>query len=185
MIEVEYRSFINKETYSTLEQEFVKYFDYIGSERQITYYLNHEVDTRVQITGKQCRFWQKLGKIHDVARQETEIILKPEDGPKLLQIFENLGYDIKIAWFRDRKSFKFKNINIELDNTVGYGLILEVEILCLENEISKSKEELIHFLESYRLPISNREVFDDAFRRYEENWRELTKDLDASWITMS
>jgi adenylate cyclase class IV len=126
--------------------------------------------------------WQKLGKIHDVARSEIEIILQKEDGEKLLYIFNNLGYNIKLVWFRERKSFKLNNINIELDNTVGYGRILEAEILCEESEVERSKVELLNFFNKYNLSISSKEVLDTAFNTYEANWASLTHGLGTSWL---
>ncbi len=184
MIEVEYRVFIDEPTFKRLETDFLQNYQFFGKEKQITYYLNHEIDTRIQLSSKQARLWQKLGKIHDVARSEIEILIPRIDGEKLLDIFSNLGYGIKVVWFRERKSFKTNSINIELDNTVGYGLILEAEIICDESEVENAKVELLNFFRKYNLSISSNEVLNNAFNIYKENWVSLTHGLDASWLSI-
>jgi predicted adenylyl cyclase CyaB len=182
MIEVEYRSFIDEKDYFKLKQQLETYFEFKGTEKQITYYLNHEIDTRIQLSEKKSRIWQKLGKLHDISRSEIDIILQKEDGAKMLQLFINLGYSVKVAWFRERKSFKSSNISIELDNTIGYGRILEVEILCEENEIERAKEDIKKIFDKFELMISSKEEFDKAYNIYKDNWLTLTKGLDEKWL---
>jgi predicted adenylyl cyclase CyaB len=182
MIEVEYRAFLDDNTYLKLEKDLNMYFNFIGLEKQITYYLNHEIDTRIQLSNNSARIWQKLGKLHDISRYEIDIPLQREDGAKMLQLFEHLGYSVKVAWFRERKSFKTKNISIELDNTIGYGRILEVEILCEENEIETSKEEILNLFKRLKLKISTKEEFDKAYLKYKDNWQVLTLGLSEHWL---
>jgi predicted adenylyl cyclase CyaB len=182
MIEVEYRLFLDKNTYNRLEKKFHKTFSFLGVQKQITYYLNDDIDTRIQISNKQSRLWQKLGNLHDISRKEIDILFSKEDGNKLLEIFENLGFSIKVAWYRERKSFKSDDITIELDNTIGYGMILEIEILCNENDIKISREKIENFLKKFHLVPSKKDLFDKAYARYQKNWKELTKNLDVFWI---
>lgn len=182
MMEVELRAFLTSELYDSLEKYLTTNCTFLGKEKQITYYLDFDVDTRIQISNKKSRIWQKLGVIHDDSRKEIDIPLQKEDGLNMLELFKNLGSKIKIAWFRERKSFTNGVLKIELDNTIGYGKILEVEILCNENEVENSKKIIQNFFKELGVDISNKEVFNESFKQYLENWINLTKRLDENWI---
>lgn len=182
MIEVEFRAFLSDELFDSLKQYLNNNCTFLSKEKQITYYLDYDVDTRVQISEKKSRIWQKLGVIHDESRKEIEIPLHKEDGLKMLEIFQNLGSNIKIAWFRERQSFTKGSLNIELDNTIGYGKILEVEILCKESEVENSKKIIQNFFKELGVEISNKKLFDESFKKYLENWTNLTKGLNENWI---
>ena len=69
-----------------------------------------------------------------------------------------------------------------MDNTIGYGKILEVEILCNEKEVEDSKKIIQNFFKELGVDISNKEIFNESFKLYLENWRILTKGLDENWI---
>jgi predicted adenylyl cyclase CyaB len=182
MIEVELRAFLSDELFDSLEQYLNNSCTFISKEKQITYYLDFDVDTRIQISEKKSRIWQKLGVIHDDSRKEIDIPLQKEDGLNMLELFKNLGSKIKIAWFRERKSFTKGVLKIELDNTIGYGKILEVEILCKENEVENSKKIIQNYFKELGVEISSKELFNECFKKYLGNWTNLTKGLDENWV---
>ncbi len=117
MLEVELRALLS-------DHDFERIRTQLGTAqpiRQITYYLDSPVDTRIQLSSHGGKVWQKLGKIHEDAREEVEVPLSSENAKRMLHLFQNMGFAIKVAWFRERRSYVRDGITIALDNTVGYG----------------------------------------------------------------
>jgi adenylate cyclase class IV len=182
-IEVEYRAFIDDKTYHSLEKIFKTKYKYLGEEKQITYYLNTETDTRIQLSNEKSKLWQKSGQIHDISREEINIYLDKDEGIKMIKIFENLGYNIEVTWYRLRKSFHVSdNFRIELDKTIGYGKIIEVEILCNESEVEASKKKIVDFFKKLGVHNQNKDVFNEAYKLYLQKWKSLTKELSSDWL---
>ena len=182
MIEVEMRSFLTDGTYHTLLRQFRVDGHDVCPVRQITYYLDSGVDTRVQISRNSGKLWQKLGKMHDAMRTEFEVALSRKDAKELLQIMENLGFAVKVVWYRERVEFNIGQLTVSLDHTIGYGRILEVEILCEESEANGSRDLLSKFLTEIGIAQSSKEEFDTAYRRYLLEWRSRTAGLSESWL---
>ena len=79
MIEVEIRSFISKEQYSSLLEFFHKGSEYLGEDEQETFYFDSPVDLRIQRNTKGAKIWLKKGKIHETQREEIEVLCKKEN----------------------------------------------------------------------------------------------------------
>jgi len=62
-----------------------------------------------------------------------------------------------------------------LDYTKGYGYIIELEKITDENEKGKTLEELKQRLNQLNISLTPKQEFDDKFKHYEKNWRELTQ----------
>lgn len=182
MIEVELRAFITSQQYDCLLQYLLKEGEEVEHTRQITYYLDHGVDTRVQIFGDGGRVWQKLGKMHQSARKEYEIIMSRSDARKMLEIFHNLDFNVRVCWFRERRKFNVGKIAVALDNTIGYGRILEAEISCEEGEVELNRQVLLDFLNKLDITPTNKQTMDMAFSDYLRTWREKTVGLHESWV---
>jgi predicted adenylyl cyclase CyaB len=184
MIEVELKCFIDEKTYDRLKDHFKAHAELLENTRQITHYLEGDVDTRVQISTEGGKVCQKLGKIHDHARSEIDVLMSQDDANSMLQIFQNMGYGIKISWFRHRLLFGQEEITMALDDTVGYGKILEVEILCEEGQTAAAEERLRNFLVNLSISLTPREVFEKAFSEYLATWKERTSHLEAGWVSL-
>lgn len=182
MIEVELRSFVDEATYARLEKHFRQTGKLTENTRQITHYLEHPVDTRIQLSQNGGRVWQKLGKMHESQRQEFEIKMSRTDAQSALEIFKNLGLGIKVSWFRHRLAFEMNGLSVTLDNTVGYGRILEVEILCEESAAAQSEAKLREFITSLGLAPAQKTDFDAAFAAYVKDWHTLTAACSAQWL---
>lgn len=185
MIEVELRCFIDEPTYDNLKQRLFSTGKLCEDTRQITHYLQHTVDTRIQFSKNGGRVWQKLGKMHDNARREIDVKMSRSDAEMMFDIFKNLDFQLKVSWYRHRMAFNVDGITVALDNTIGYGRILEVETICDGDNTATEKARLLHFLSNFGLKPSPKEAFNRAFEEYLASWKERTADLSSSWIDES
>ena len=81
MKEIEVRSFISAEVYSACRRILDAQATLVESTRQITHYLDSEVDTRIQLSTSGGRMWQKKGKMHDPSKSSQEQPLHNQDTP--------------------------------------------------------------------------------------------------------
>ena len=172
-IEVEIRSFISKEKYNELLDFFNQNAKKVKEDYQETFYFNSEQDLRTQKSNSNSKIWLKKGKIHDDFREEIELKLNKEDFEKANKIFEAIGLNTKIKWYRLRNQFNWNNIKVCLDYTKGYGYIIELEKLTNNQEKEKTLEELKNELAQLNIPLTPKQEFEDKFKYYEQNWREL------------
>ena len=173
MIEVELRSFLTKEQYDSLVCLFETYGNKIKEDEQITYYFSGAQDLRIQKSKNYSKIWLKKGGMHDDAREEIEIMMPIEEFENLERLFVQLGYEVETKWFRIRKQFLCRDIEVSLDYTKGYGYIIELERLCTEDAKEKVIEELKKKFEEIGLEVTPKEIFDEKYRYYKENWRNL------------
>jgi predicted adenylyl cyclase CyaB len=173
-IEVEIRSFIDDEKFEKLLSFFKKNARFLKDDYQVTVYFSGNKDLRVQKNRFFSRLWLKKGKIHDEVREEIEVRFKREEFEKILEILSELGFKVEIVWLRKRKEFEWNGVKVYLDDTEGYGKIIEVETYVKnENEAEEKKDELISKLESLGVKISKREEFEKKFEWYKKNWKRL------------
>jgi predicted adenylyl cyclase CyaB len=172
-IEVEVRSFITSEEHEKLLEFFKREAEFVKEDSQETFYFDCEQDLRIQRNNFFSKIWMKKGKMHDGCREEIEIKFAREDFEKLEQLFISLGFDVQIKWFRKRLEFKWHDVLVCLDDTKGYGLIIELEVMCAESDAEKEREKLAAKLESLGIKITSREEFDRRFLDYKKNWRSL------------
>lgn len=169
-IEVEIRSFIDDEQYQRLRDFFTKHAELVLEDEQETIYLHNDEDVRLQRGTFKAKLWMKSGQIHDEAREETEVQFDPLDFDKVLKIFLTLGHRIKIKWLRHRYQFDWDGISVSLDDTKGYGKIIELEKMCGPKERIAALELLSQKMHALNIPLTPREEFDRRFREYERNW---------------
>jgi predicted adenylyl cyclase CyaB len=173
-IEVEVRSFIQKEKYRELLDYFKIQGKFVKEDCQETFYFDSKSDLRIQKNNFFSKIWLKKGKIHDECREELEIKFPKEDFEKLEKLFLSLGFNVKIKWFRTRHEFEWAGIKVCIDYTKGYGYIIELERMVSEDEKENALKELKKKMSELDIPITPREEFERKFKYYEENWRELT-----------
>jgi len=172
-IEVEVRSFISEQKYNELLDFFKGLNLPFTEDFQETYYFDERGDLRIYKTNKHSLVLFKKGKLHDFSREEIEAKFKREDFEKLEKIFTAAGYGVKVKWIRKRIEFKWENINICLDNTKGYGHIIELEIMSNEENKEKNLEILKQKLQELNIPLTPREEFDKKYDFYLKNWQNL------------
>ena len=175
-IEVELRSFITKQQYQRLIDKLEREAKFIGSIKEETLYLSGKEDLRLRRDNKNTYIILKGGKIHDKWRKEWKVKCSLEDFEKIKEIFRRLGCKIKIKWLRKRRIYKLKDVKIFLDNTEGYGYIIELERMTNTEDKSTIQQRLRKIMKSLGVKITPRKEFDIRFQDYRKNWRKILKD---------
>lgn len=173
-IEVEIRSFLEKEKYKSL----LDFFSNNGTNHirdiQETWYFDGPQDLRIQKNNYHAKIWLKKGKMHDESREEIELKHNKNDFKEAAKLFETLGYKVKIKWFRERDEFEWEGIKVSLDYTKGYGYIIELEKMTDEAGQKAALEILQKKLTELEVKPTLKEKFKEKFEYYENNWEKLT-----------
>lgn len=173
-IEIEVRSFISRSEYKKLEKILRKEAKFMDSVKEETVYFKvKNKDLRIRKDKKQAYIILKEGKIHDDSREEIEIKLKKEDFSKIESLFKKLGCKDEVRWFRKRKIYKWKGVKVLLDDTKGYGLIIELEKVRTKKNKEKIHKELENKLKSFGIKITPKPEFDRKLQYYKNNWRKI------------
>ncbi|MGE5456632.1 MAG: CYTH domain-containing protein [Ignavibacteriales bacterium] len=179
MFEVEQRSFISKEKYNELINDFKNKKVKFNESKQITYYFKGDTDFRIMYTKDYTKMWLKKGQIHDDAREEMEVLVDNKYRSDLSKMLECLGYEVEIKWFRKRLEGSYQDIKLTIDYTAGYGYIVEVEkIVTDESLIDETKNKLVDILKSFNIEISDKQEFKDKYSDYKINWSKYTNDIN-------
>ena len=172
-IEVELRSFISEQKHAELLLFFKANAEYLGEDFQETFYFGAKEDVRIQRNNLFSKIWMKKGRLHDECREEIEIKFDRDDFGKAEQLFASLGFQVQIKWFRKRHSFKWDDVAVTLDDTKGYGFIVEIEKLSDEANKDATLKMLQLKFSELSIPLSSREEFDKKFQHYKENWKNI------------
>lgn len=175
-IECEIRAFVTDGEYVALLDRLRTIATYAGQDDQVTYYFegNGDPDLRIQRSSVGSKVWLKKGRMHEEARQEIELRCQGDDFDTLEKLFLALGYTIAIKWFRKRRLYKLGGVTVTLDDTKGYGKIIELEKICLEDERNAALSELKTLMSELGIAPTPKEDFDLRYKYYKENWRLLT-----------
>jgi predicted adenylyl cyclase CyaB len=175
-IECEIRAFVTDEQYVQLSETLDRIADFGGADEQVTYYFegHGNPDLRIQRNAAGSKIWLKQGRMHEEARREIELICQSDDFDTLEQLFLALGYRVSIKWFRQRRTYTLDDITITLDDTRGYGKIIELEKLCRESDRAASLVQLKALMSELGIDTTPKEEFDKRYLDYKEHWREST-----------
>ncbi|NLL44190.1 MAG: CYTH domain-containing protein [Mollicutes bacterium] len=148
-------------------------------ERQITSYFKGDVDFRLMNTSDYLKLWLKTGKIHDDAREEMSVIIDKKYEKDLLKMLDILGYEIEIKWYRKRLELTFKDFEVTIDYTVGYGYIVEFELMVEDDKkIEEAKNKLNEVFKEFNIADTPNAVFNKKIQDYKVNWHKYTKDVN-------
>lgn len=173
-IEIEARSFITKSEYKKLVKKFGKEAKFLDSIKEETvYFKTYKGDLRLRRDQKQAYIILKGGKIHDDFREEIEIKCDKSDFKKIEKLFQRLGFREQIRWFRKRRIYQWGDTKLFLDNTKGYGFIIELEKIGSLKNKAKIHQELENKLKSLGIKITSKKVFEEKFKYYKRNWRQI------------
>jgi len=178
-VECEVRSFLTDEQYQMLREFFHREATFLGEDEQVTYYFDAEQDLRIQQNTQYAKIWLKKGVLHDASREELEVRVPREAFETLHQILLALGYEVAIQWFRKRLSFRWNDIEVSLDDTEGYGRILELEKRTAPEDAEATTAYLKSTLEQLGIPLTPKAEFDQRYAYYKEHWRELRDTVAA------
>lgn len=173
VIEAELRSFVSQEKFNELRRFFDRNGELVKEDEQETHYFDIPIDLRIQRNRFFSKIWFKKGKMHDESREEVELKFDKGEFEKLGEIFSAMGIEIRVKWFRKRAAFKWKGVNVCLDDTKGYGLILELEELCSPDEKEIVLESLAGKMSELGVEPTSKEEFDKRFSHYLANWERL------------
>jgi len=175
MIEIEVRAFITDDQYNRLAGFFSENAELVADDEQETHYLSGGKDLRLQKNKRHAKIWFKGGKIHDDHREEIEIFTDKDKFPLLERLFKELGYNTEIKWFRKRKEYMWGDVTACLDDTEGYGKIIELEKMVKESEKEGTLDYLKGRLSELGIPLTPKEDFNARYEHYKKNWKELAK----------
>lgn len=176
-IECELRAFVADDEHARLLERLRSDGAYAGEDDQETWYFegNGDPDLRIQRNTKGSKIWYKDGKMHAEARREIEVPCRSaDDFGNLEALFTALGYRVAIKWFRRRHAFTLGDISIALDDTRGYGKVVEFEKLCLPHEREAALKGLTAKMAEYGIAPSPKEEFERRYAAYKKDWRALT-----------
>jgi len=173
-IEAEVRSFVTEEQYARLLDFFRKNSEPVKEDYQETYYFDAPIDLRIQRNRKGAKLWTKGGRIHADSREETEVWFGREEFGKLETLLNSLGFPTSVKWFRQRKQFDWNGIKVCLDDTKGYGRIIELEKMCIPELANQTVEMLKKKMLELDISLTSKEEFDRKFEHYKKNWKTLT-----------
>ncbi|MCK5490592.1 MAG: class IV adenylate cyclase [Candidatus Pacebacteria bacterium] len=174
-IEVEVRSFITDDQYKILLSILRFNGEFIRELNEETIYFSGDKDLRLRRNKKDAYIIYKKGNLHDKFREEIEIKFETVDFEKMQNLFETLGYELEIKWLRKRLEFQQDDMKILLDDTMGYGKIIEIEKMVSAGEEDVTYAKLEKKLMKMGVKISTKEEFNYAFEYYKNNWRSLIK----------
>ncbi len=172
-IEVEVRSFVSEAKFDELRKFFERNAEFLGEDEQQTAYFDCKEDIRLQRNSLCSKIWMKQGRMHDEAREETEIRLNRDDFDKALKILCSLGLKVAVVWLRKRLSYKWGEVNVALDSNRGYGLIVELEKMACDADKEQAREHLTKKMAEIGVEPTPRNVFDERLEHYKKSWREL------------
>jgi predicted adenylyl cyclase CyaB len=173
--EIEIRAFVTDEQYKKLADFLTKNAEFVSDDKQETHYLSGDNDLRIQKNNRYAKIWMKKGKIHDDEREEIEIKTGKEDFEELKKLFLELGYITEIKWFRTRKEYKWEDITVCLDDTRGYGKIIELEKITEGDDKEVTLDYLKNKLAELNVPLTPKEEFNRKYAHYKQNWKTLTE----------
>lgn len=173
-VECEVRSFIDAAKFAELYDFFVANASYVGEEEQETRYFDCPQDLRIQKGRSHAKVWLKKGEMHAEGREEIELRVPREEFATLERLFDALGYGVKIVWYRRRLTFLWDGIGVSLDDTRGYGRIIELEIMTTPEDQEMTVALLKEKLTELGVSLTPKEEFAARFAHYEKHWRELT-----------
>jgi len=174
-IEVELRAFLTKEQYDDFLDYFNVHGEFVNEDYQETFYFDCPEDLRIQKNKFYAKVWLKKGKLHDDHREEIEIKFSKEDFDKMEKLFLSVGFNTQIQWFRTRHTFKWQDLHVMIDDTKGYGYIIELEKMSTQENKEQALQALRQKFEELKIPVTPKEEFDKKFQHYKEHWKELTQ----------
>lgn len=171
--EVEVRTFVSTSQYKKLTQKLNRIAKFKKKLNEETVYCGSE-KLRIRRDNNSCYLILKSGKIHQNSRKEIEIKFKRGEFERLKDLFERIGFPIKVIWLRKRKVYDWNGTKVLLDDTKGYGKIVELEKIVSKSDKEKTFTELKKKMLTLGIKkITPKKVFDEKFKNYLKNWKKL------------
>lgn len=173
-IEVELRSFIDKDEYNRLQQLLDSQATRVSDEHEQNIHFRGSHDLRMQY-GNHPKVWLKKGVMHDNARKEIELHLEHDQIKTLHTILSELGYKEESVWIRHRKKYTWEGTTICLDYTKGYSHIVELERCCTPEEQEQELQILQQQCEKLGITPTPQHEQQQRLEHYKQHWKTLLK----------
>ncbi|MFA7170862.1 MAG: class IV adenylate cyclase [Candidatus Paceibacterota bacterium] len=175
-IEVEVRSFVDEGQFENIKNILDRDYEFVKELKETTVYFSGEKDLRMRKNETEAFVILKEGKIHDDFRKEFEVRIDKDDFGNMAELFQGLGYEIEIEWQRNRLEYKNADMKVLLDDTKGYGKILELEKMVEEGNEDKAHSLLAEEISKFGIAkITSKEEFNEKFEYYKQNWKILIR----------
>ena len=94
-------------------------------------------------------------------------------------ILIRMGHPVKMRWLRKRIVYLWKGTKVYLDNTVGNGLMIELEKICSNSTKQKVhrqlKTQLEDLLIQFKIKATTKSELNKRFDYYKKHWQKLLK----------
>jgi adenylate cyclase class IV len=178
MIEVEKRSFVSKEKYEQLINYFKSNNYILKEEKQVTTYFKGDTDFRLMNTPDYLKLWLKKGQIHDDAREEMNVVVEKKYETDLVKMLNVLGYEEEIKWYRKRLELQYEDFEVTIDYSIGYGYIVEFELMVNdESKVDRAKEKIEELFNKFDIENTPKEEFNNRYNDYKINWKNYTNNI--------
>lgn len=175
-IEVEVRSFVDDVQFADIKNILDRSFEFTKELKEVTIYFSGEKDLRMRKNEDGAYVILKEGNIHDDFRKEFEIKINKEDFDDMIGLFRSLGFEIEIEWRRSRLEYRGGDMKILLDDTEGYGKILELERMAEDGKENEYYEALLGEMKKLGVEqITSKQEFNEKFEYYKKNWKDLIR----------
>ena len=162
--------------FSNIKNILDRDFEFTKELREVTVYFSGEKDLRMRKNEDGAYVILKEGKIHDDFREELEIKIDKKDFNDMIKLFRSLGFEIEIEWRRSRLEYRNAEMKLLLDDTEGYGKILELEQMVEEGKEKESYEMLLGEIKKLGVKqITSKQEFNEKFAYYKKNWKDLIR----------
>jgi adenylate cyclase class IV len=94
-------------------------------------------------------------------------------------LVNEIGFCTKIKWFRIRRKYLLDCVDISLDYTVGYGYIVEAEVI-IDNDknLQNAKEKVYALFNKLNVKVTPEAIFTKKYNDYKMNWSKYTKNIN-------
>ena len=174
-IEVELRSFVDDQLFEALIERFSREGQFIHEEEQTTVYYDAPCDLRIRSSKTHGKLILKKGELHTAVREEIEVDFETHDTAKIDSILQTLGFPVLMKWIRTRRTYHWLGVTATLDDTRGYGKIVELERLVSPNIANVTRQELDQLMVKLGLTPTTKEELDARIAAYQQNWRVLSQ----------
>jgi predicted adenylyl cyclase CyaB len=169
--EIEKRSKLNsKEEFEKLKEFLDKNSEFLGKKNMIAMLFRKPDYLRIRKENDKIVITHKAGGYFDKARRETEFEIKQEELQDFINKKEKEGYKEYAEIKKERYSYLYKDLHVELNMVENMGLIVEVEAVTdKEEKIDELNEKISKTIKELRLeelsPKKYKEMMDSLYQK--------------------
>ncbi len=172
-IEVEVRALLSDAEYRRVKAFLRKHAKYLGSHRDQNTYFDREGRLRISVEPHGAFLKYKSGRIHAKAREELFVPIRRRDIKKAEVLFERLGFPVVVRWSRYREKFSWRGTTLTLDNTRGYGRMIDIEMMATPKTTAKTYRKLQDLMAALGIKPTPAAKIKRHYRWYLRSWRKF------------